>query len=85
MFAPMGLNHLGKNNDQIYGLAHTPAELLVVQHCHEFQEPVWSTLRSFAVQPGAVRRYCPIDGKNSLRLLNAYDKLDRARELSARH
>ena len=29
-FAPMGLNHLGKNNDQIYRLAQEPAELLVV-------------------------------------------------------
>ncbi|MDI1463373.1 hypothetical protein QEZ54_20540 [Catellatospora sp. KI3] len=83
-FAPMGLNHLGKNNDQIYRLAQTPAQLLVVQHCHEIQEPVRATLRAFAVQPGVGRRYCLIDGKDSLRLLIAYDKLDRARELSAR-
>jgi hypothetical protein len=83
-FAPMGLDHLGKNNDQIYRLAQTPAGLLVVQHCHEIQEPVRATLRAFAVQPGAVRRYCLMDGKDSLRLLIAYDKLDRARELSAR-
>lgn len=80
----MGLNHLGKNNDQIFRLAQAPAGLLVVQHCHEIQEPVRATLRAFAVQPGAVRRYCLIDGKDSLRLLIAYDKLDRARELSAR-
>lgn len=39
-FTPMGLNHLGKNNDQIYRLAQTPAGLLMVQHCHEIQEPV---------------------------------------------
>jgi hypothetical protein len=84
-FAPMGLNHLGKNNDQIYRLAQTPAGLLVVQHCHEIQEPVRATLRAFAVQPGAVRRYCLIDGKDSLRLLIAYDKLGRARELSAKY
>jgi hypothetical protein len=56
----------------------------VVQHCHEIQEPVRASLRAFAVQPGAVRRYCVIDGKDSLRLLIAYDKLDRARELSVR-
>jgi hypothetical protein len=83
-FTPMGLNHLGKNNDQIYRLAQTPAGLLVVQHSHEIQEAVRATLRAFAVQPGAVRRYCLIDGKDSLRLLLAYDKLDRARELSAK-
>jgi len=83
-FTPMGLNHLGKNNDQIYRLAQTPAGLLVVQHSHEIQEAVRATLRAFAVQPGAVRRYCLIDGKDSLRLLVAYDKLERARELSAK-
>lgn len=81
-FIPMGLNHLGKNNDQIYRLAQEPAELLVVQHCHEILPPVRATLRAFAVQPGAPRRYCLIDGRDSLRLLMAYGKLDRALELS---
>lgn len=81
-FAPMGLNHLGKNNDQIYRLAQEPAELLVVQHCHEILPAVRATLRAFAVQPGSPRRYCLIDGRDSLRLLIAYDKLDHALELS---
>lgn len=81
-FSPMGLNHLGKNNDQIYRLAQEPAELLVVQHCHEILPPVRATLRAFAVQPGSPRRYCLIDGRDSLRLLTAYDKLNRALELS---
>jgi len=81
-FVPMGLNHLGKNNDQIYRLAQEPAELLVVQHCHEILPPVRATLRAFTVQPGSPRRYCLIDGRDSLRLLMAYDKLDRALELS---
>jgi hypothetical protein len=80
-FAPMGLNHLGKNNDQIYRLAQEPAELLVVQHCHEILPAVRATLRAFAVQPGSPRRYCLIDGRDSLRLLIAYDKLDHALEL----
>lgn len=81
-FRPMSLNHLGKNNDQIYRLAQEPAELLVVQHCHDIEPPVRATLRAFAVQPGAPRRYCLIDGKDSLRLLTAYEKLDQALELS---
>lgn len=81
-FRPMSLNHLGKNNDQIYRLAQEPADLLVVQHCHDIEPPVRATLRAFAVQPGAPRRYCMIDGRDSLRLLMAYDKLDRALELS---
>jgi hypothetical protein len=79
----MGLNHLGKNNDQIYRLAQEPAQLLVVQHCHDILPPVRATLREFAVSPGATRRYCLIDGRDSLRLLAAYDKLNRALELSS--
>jgi hypothetical protein len=82
-FAPMDLNHLGKNNDQIYRLAQEPAQLLVVQHCHEILSAVRATLRAFAVRPGSTRRYCLIDGRDSLRLLMAYGKLDRALELSS--
>lgn len=81
-FAPMGLNHLGKNNDQIYRLSCEPASLLVLQHCHEVKPAVRATLRAFAVQPGAERRYCVIDGRDSLRLLVAYNKVDRALQLS---
>ena len=82
-FKPMGLNTLGKNNDQIYRLAQEPAGLLVVQHCHDILGPVRATLRAFAVQPASSRYYCCIDGRDTLRVLIAYDKLERARELSA--
>jgi len=71
-FAPMSLNHLGKNNDQIVRLAQEPADVLIVQHCHEILPAVRSTLRVFAVQPYGSRRYCLIDGKDSLWLLKAY-------------
>jgi hypothetical protein len=81
-FAPMGLDHLGKNNDQIVRLAHEPAEVLVVQHCHDILQPVRETLRAFAVQPSRPRRYCLIDGRDSLRLLRAYDLYDWAVEPS---
>jgi hypothetical protein len=77
-FAPMGLNHLGKNNDQIYRLSQEPADILFVQHCHEIEPPVRATLRAFTVQPGRLRRYCLIDGKDSLRLLIAYGLYDHA-------
>ena len=83
-FRPMQLNHLGKNNDQIVRLAHEPAELLVVQHAHEIRPPVRETLRAFATSLGTVRqRYCLIDGADSLRILQAYGKLDHAVALSA--
>ncbi len=77
-FAPMTLNHLGKNNDQIYRLSQEPAELLVVQHSHDITPPVRATLRAFAVQPGRARRYCFMDGRDSLWLLNAYGLLKEA-------
>lgn len=83
-FSPMTLNHLGKNNDQIMRLSHEPANLLVVQHCHDIGTDVRETLRVFAVQPGPMRRrYCLIDGRDSYRILLGYGKLDRAKELSA--
>ena len=82
-FSPMTLNHLGKNNDQIYRLAQEPADVLFVQYAHEITPPGRATLRAFAVQPSRPRRYCLIDGRDSLGLLTAYGKLDRAIELSS--
>lgn len=75
-FRPMGLNHLGKNNDQIVRLSKEPADILIVQHCHDISPPVQETLKVFATQPSNPRRYCLIDGRDSLRLLIAYDLLD---------
>jgi hypothetical protein len=77
-FAPMGLNHLGKNNDQIVRLAQEPAEVPIVQHCHEIKPAVRSTLRAFSVKPFGSRRYCLIDGKDSLRFLIAYNLFENA-------
>jgi hypothetical protein len=34
-FERMTLRHLGKNSDQIVRLADEPAEVLIVQHCHD--------------------------------------------------
>ena len=76
-FKPMGLNHLGKNNDQIYRLAQEPVDVLILQHCHEILPAVRATLRAFAVQPSRARRYCLIDGRDSLWLLQAYGLLDK--------
>lgn len=81
-FHPMGLNHLGKNNDQIVRLSHEPAQMLIVQHCHEITSAVRETLRAFAVQPSNARRYCLIDGRDSLRILNAHGLYEKALKLS---
>jgi len=81
-FAPMGLNHLGKNNDQIVRLSREPADVLLVQHSHEILPAVRETLRAFAVRPQSARRYCFIDGRDSLWLLQAYGLLESALEWS---
>lgn len=75
-FRPMTIRHLGKNGDQIARLSDEPADVLFVQHCHEITPAVLKMLRAFAAQPGQPRRYCAIDGRESLRLLHAYDLYD---------
>lgn len=75
-FRPMGLNHLGKNNDQIVRLSKEPVDILAVQHSHDILPPVVETLKVFATQPSNPRRYCLIDGRDSIRLLTAYNLLD---------
>lgn len=84
-FVPMTLNHLGKNNDQIYRLAQEPADVLFVQHCHDVTSAVRATLRAFAVQPSRARRYCIVDGRDSLWLLQAFGLYDQAVEWSRRN
>lgn len=73
-FRPMTLAELGKNGDQINRLYEEPADLLVLQHCHEITPPVRRVMRSFAQQMGNPRMYCIIDGYDTLRLLQAYGK-----------
>jgi len=75
-FSPMTVKHLGKNGDQIVRLAHEPADVLIVQHCHDITSPVIETLKIFATQPSNPRFYCLVDGRESLRLLNAYGLTD---------
>lgn len=74
-FEEMQPKHLGKNADQIYRLAACPANLLIVQHCHDIGEAVRATLRAFAVTPHNPRYYCLMDGKDTYRLLKAYGKI----------
>jgi len=74
-FKKMTPDMLGARADQIYRLACTPAELLVVQHCHVIGETVRATLRVFAENPSNPRKYCFIEGKDTYRILKSYNKL----------
>jgi hypothetical protein len=71
---PMKMAQLGKNGDQIVRLFTEPADLFVLQHCHEITSPVRSTMRAFAQQTGRLRLFCIIDGYDTFRILKAYKK-----------
>ena len=73
-FRPMTFAELGKNGDQIERLFNDPAELLVLQHCHEVTNSVRKMMRVFAQQMGNPRRFVIIDGYDTIRLLTAYEK-----------
>lgn len=74
-FHPMTVSDLGKNGDQIARLAHTAADLLVVQHCHAIKPEVIEMLRTYAMKPGYVRRYMVLDGYDTLRVLKHFGKV----------
>ena len=74
-FREMTPNLLGKNGDQISRLSHSPARLLLVQHCHLIGEAVRETLIRFAETPHDPRSYCLIDGKDTYKILKAYGKV----------
>jgi hypothetical protein len=71
-----------KGHNQILRLCQEPADVYFVQHCHDITPDVHATLRAFAVQPALARRYCLINGRDSLRLLQAYKLYDEAVRLS---
>lgn len=73
-FRPMTMAELGKNGDQIDRLYTEPAELLVLQHCHEVTHPVRAAMRAYAERVGNPRLFCIIDGYDTLRVLQTYRK-----------
>jgi hypothetical protein len=70
----MTMAHLGKNGDQIDRLFSEPAELLILQHCHEVTPPVRGAMRAYAQQMGRLRLFGIIDGYDTVRLFRAYKK-----------
>ncbi|MDP3852596.1 hypothetical protein [Phenylobacterium sp.] len=73
-FHPMTVADLGKNGDQIDRLFSEPAEVMVLQHCHEITPPVRSMMRAYAQRMGQLKLACVIDGYDTLRILGAYRK-----------
>jgi hypothetical protein len=73
-FHPMTVADLGKNGDQIDRLFTEPADLFILQHCHEITQPVRGMMRAYAQQMGRPKLFCLISGYDTLRILKAYGR-----------
>jgi hypothetical protein len=76
-FAPMTIAMLGKNGDQIDRLASEPADILVVQHCHNIRSEVRNMLRVYAAADWKRPRRClAIDGYDTVKILRHFGRLE---------
>ena len=67
----MDVKALGKNGDQIDRLFTEPAELLVLQHCHQIMPSVVSMMAAYAHDARHPRTYMIIDGSDTGRILRS--------------
>jgi len=74
-FQEMKPSHLGKNADQIYRLNSTPCDIMIIQHCHKIGEAVRATVQAFASLSSPNRKYCLMDGRDTYKILKAYNKI----------
>jgi hypothetical protein len=65
----MDIKALGKNGDQIDRLFTEPAELLVLQHCHQIKPSVVGMMDAYAHDARHPRLYMIIDGADTGRIL----------------
>ena len=64
-----------QEGDQIQRLAESPADLLVVQHCHTITSRVEHMLRTYATSPRNVRKYMLLDGYATAAILKHFEYL----------
>lgn len=69
-YSPMTIGHLGKNGDQLTRLGNSPAQVLVLQHCHHIRPEVISYLQDLCSSFRHVRRFMVLDGQDTYRLLS---------------
>lgn len=67
----MDIKALGKNGDQIDRLFTEPAELLVLQHCHQIKPAVVGMMDAYAHDARRPRAYMIIDGADTGRVLRS--------------
>lgn len=68
---PMTVKALGKPGDQIGRLFSEPAELLVLQHCHQVTTAVVDMMDTYAHDLRNPRSYMIIDGADTSRILKS--------------
>jgi hypothetical protein len=67
----MTVRALGKPGNQIVRLFSEPAELLILQHCHEITPSVVSMMEAYAHDLRNPRKYMIIDGADTSRILKS--------------
>ncbi len=67
----MTVRALGKPGDQITRLFSEPAELLILQHCHEITPSVVSMMEAYSYDLRNPRKYMIIDGADTSRILKS--------------
>ena len=85
-FHPMKPTDLGKNGDQLYRLFNTPAQVFVVQHCHNIGAAVRKQAEAFALQRSFTSpcRVVFLDGLTTARLLRAHGQWPAAPAITAK-
>ena len=73
---PMTVRALGKPGDQIIRLFSEPADLLVLQHCHEITPAVVNMMDAYAHDLRNPRKYMIIDGTDTARILKSHGVLN---------
>jgi hypothetical protein len=66
-------NRMGKRGDQLIRAFDEPVDLIVIQHHNKIANTVVREAESFASNPSRPRRYCILDGADTVRILKAYD------------
>lgn len=74
-FSPMTIGHLGKNGDQLTRLGRSPAQVLVLQHCHHIRQEVVAYLEDVSSNFRNIRRFMVMDGPDTYRLFSSAEAL----------
>jgi hypothetical protein len=71
--------NMGKRGDQLVRAFDEPVDLIVIQHCNKVANTVVRMAEALCCDLQRPRRYCIIDGADTLQILKAYDKLPTGR------